>query len=129
MIKKHAPRKRFGQNFLHDQNYIQKIISAVNPQPGDKMIEIGPGQGAITEPLLNLNTQITAVEIDRDLAKLLTDKFNQQQNFSLFNQDALKFEFDQVYKNEQCTVLGNLPYNISTPLLFHLFSFKYFSNL
>jgi len=124
MINKHTPRKRFGQNFLQDQNCIQKIIAAINPQAGDKIIEIGPGQGALTQPLLKYNIELCAVEIDKDLAKIINQKFADYPQFQLHNQDALTFNFSSVYNNALPKVIGNLPYNISTPLLFHLFSFQ-----
>ncbi len=124
MTNKHTPRKRFGQNFLHDQNIIQRIVRAINPQPGQTIVEIGPGQGALTEPLLASGAQIIALEIDRDLAAGLRQRFQGAENFRLEEADALQCDI-RLFANEgPLRVVGNLPYNISTPLLFHLLASK-----
>ena len=117
----HTPRKRFGQNFLHDHNIIYNILSSLQAKPGEHWVEIGPGMGALTEPLLNLGLRLDVVELDRDLVSLLKDKFKQHANLEIFSADALRFDFSALVKyNEKLRIIGNLPYNISTPLMFHL---------
>ncbi|MFP5507292.1 MAG: 16S rRNA (adenine(1518)-N(6)/adenine(1519)-N(6))-dimethyltransferase RsmA [Gammaproteobacteria bacterium] len=117
----HTPRKRFGQNFLHDQNVIRKILAAIQPQPGQDLIEIGPGQGAITLPLLQACGSLQAVELDRDLLQPLQAAAAHLGELILHNRDALRTDFCALRRGERrLRVVGNLPYNISTPLLFHL---------
>ena len=122
----HQPRKRFGQNFLHDPHIIDNIVQAVRPQPADTLVEIGPGLGAITEQLVDQVGQMAVVELDRDLIPHLKISFATRNNFHIYEGDALKFDFRRILADlggEQLRVVGNLPYNISTPLLFHLLSF------
>ena len=118
----HRPRKRFGQHFLHDPYVIQKIVQAIDPQPGQHLVEIGPGQGAITLPLLTHLPHLDVVEIDRDLIAFLQQQAGDK--LTIHNADALRFDFCSLrqHPQERLRVIGNLPYNISTPLLFHLFS-------
>jgi len=116
----HRPRKRFGQNFLADLHYVARIVAAVDPQRGDNVVEIGPGLGALTGELIARAGTIAAVEIDRDLAARLSDRFASAQ-LRLFEADALAFDFAPL--GPRLRVVGNLPYNISSPLLFHLASF------
>ena len=118
----HQARKRFGQNFLSDDAVIMRIISGINPRPGDAMVEIGPGLGALTEYLLDgLDGQLDVVELDRDLVPILRTKFFNYPGFSIHEADALKFDFNELASKEKpLRVVGNLPYNISTPLIFHL---------
>jgi 16S rRNA (adenine1518-N6/adenine1519-N6)-dimethyltransferase len=118
----HQARKRFGQNFLHDDAVISRIISGINPLPGDRLVEIGPGLGALTEPLLEASDgKLQVVELDRDLIPILRTKFFNYPDFIIHESDALKFDFDQLADNEhKLRIVGNLPYNISTPLIFHL---------
>ena len=117
----HRPRTRFGQNFLHDPAVIDRIVHAIAPQAGDHLVEIGPGQGAITAPLLARAGRLDAVEIDRDLAASLTQRFADEARFRLHLADALAFDFCGLEnRSAALRVVGNLPYNISTPLLFHL---------
>jgi 16S rRNA (adenine1518-N6/adenine1519-N6)-dimethyltransferase len=117
----HTPRKRFGQNFLHDYGIISSIISTLQAKPGQHFIEIGPGQGALTEPLLKQGVSLDVVELDRDLVGLLTKKFNRYPNLRIHSADALKFDFSALAEQgEKLRIIGNLPYNISTPLMFHL---------
>lgn len=117
----HTPRKRFGQNFLHDHNIIYNIISSIQAKPDEHWVEIGPGQGALTEPLLRQGLRLDVVELDRDLVVLLKDKFGQNDHLKIHSADALKFDFSAlVDSNEKLRIIGNLPYNISTPLMFHL---------
>jgi 16S rRNA (adenine1518-N6/adenine1519-N6)-dimethyltransferase len=117
----HRPRKRFGQNFLHDPGIIRRIIQAIDPQQGDNLVEIGPGQGAITTELLPLIGHMHAIELDRDLVVPLAQRCASLGELQIHNSDALKFDFTQLAEvNHPLRVVGNLPYNISTPLLFHL---------
>lgn len=115
----HRARKRFGQNFLHDQSVIRRIATAVRPRPGQAVVEIGPGQGALTAALLDSGSQLLAIELDRDLVPLLQRKFGELANFELRQGDALKLELADCGPGPW-RVVGNLPYNISTPLIFHL---------
>jgi 16S rRNA (adenine1518-N6/adenine1519-N6)-dimethyltransferase len=116
----HQPRKRFGQNFLADAHYVARIVSAIDPQPGDNVVEIGPGLGALTGALVDRTGHISAVEIDRDLAARLRGRFSPEQ-LALHEADALTFDFSKL--GGDLRVVGNLPYNISSPLLFYLASF------
>ncbi len=116
----HQPRKRFGQNFLHDPGVIRRIVATIDPHPHEHLVEIGPGQGAITAGLLERTGNLDAIEIDRDLYAALNERFGQS-GLRLHNTDALKFDFSTlVVEDEPLRIVGNLPYNISTPLLFHL---------
>ena len=116
----HRARKRFGQHFLHDQHIIQRILDSANPLPGETIVEIGPGQGALTLPLLKRCHKLTAVELDRDLIKPLQQKAISIGELELINQDVLTFDINDVFVDQKIRVIGNLPYNISTPLMFHL---------
>lgn len=116
----HRARKRFGQHFLHDQNIIRKLISAINPKPTDRLIEIGPGQGALTYPLLERCGELTAIELDRDLIPILQQQAKSIGQLNLINMDILKFDLSSLSLQPPYRVVGNLPYNISTPLMFHL---------
>ena len=120
MSDQHLARKRFGQNFLSDPNIIRNIIEAIRPQPGDRMVEIGPGLGAMTEPLMARLGHLHVVEIDRDLiARLKTA--HSPDVLTIHEGDALKFDFGSLAADgAPLRVVGNLPYNISTPILFHL---------
>ena len=111
------PKKRLGQHFLTDRHYIERIIKAIAPKAGELMVEIGPGPGAITEPLIAALGHLHVVEIDRTLATALRERFNDSQ-IAVHDSDALEFDFSQI--GARFRVAGNLPYNISTPLLFHL---------
>lgn len=119
----HAPRKRFGQHFLHDKNTIDKIIVALSPQPKQHWLEIGPGQGALTLPILARIKNLDAIELDRDLIANLKKITAPIGNLRLFQGDALRFEYAQLYNGQKLRIFGNLPYNISTPLIFHLLEF------
>jgi len=112
----HVAKKKFGQNFLIDHNIIAQIIGAINPQISESILEIGPGKGAITSSLLQAGSKVTAVEIDKDLHDLLAKKFANLPNFKLCKQDILTYDFSQIRKHTK--IVGNLPYNISTPILF-----------
>lgn len=116
----HQARKRFGQHFLHDRNIINKILLAIDPQPHDLLVEIGPGMGAITLPLLGRCGALTAVELDRDVIPALQAAAKDKGNLHLIQADALKTDFHTLApQGYKLRLVGNLPYNISTPLLFH----------
>jgi len=118
-----APRKRFGQNFLHDPNIIRKIIASMAPAPTDHFVEIGPGRGAITRPLSDAVGKLDVIEIDRDLAAEL-HRQPWAAKLSIHCDDALNFAFDRLStKPGALRLAGNLPYNISTPLLFHVLDY------
>lgn len=119
---KHIARKRFGQNFLHDERLIGRIIDLIDPKPTDLILEIGPGQAALTAPLVERCGHIFAIEIDRDLAAGLRDQFSPDR-LTVIEQDVLTFDFQAFAQRHgaQIRVVGNLPYNISSPILFHLF--------
>ncbi|MBB5017291.1 16S rRNA (adenine1518-N6/adenine1519-N6)-dimethyltransferase [Chitinivorax tropicus] len=116
-MSQHIPRKRFGQNFLIDQGIIGDIIYAINPRHDDLMVEIGPGLGALTQPLLAQLKHLHCVEIDRDIISRL-QKQHPADRLTIHGIDALKFDFGEL--GERLRIVGNLPYNISSPLLFHL---------
>ncbi|VGM96295.1 Ribosomal RNA small subunit methyltransferase A [uncultured Avibacterium sp.] len=126
----HTARKRFGQNFLSDDNIIQSIVVAIYPQPDQFLVEIGPGLGALTEPVAERVERLTVVELDRDLAERLRHHPFLHQKLNVIETDAMQFDFGQLYrdehlaeKNQKLRIFGNLPYNISTPLMFHLFNY------
>jgi 16S rRNA (adenine1518-N6/adenine1519-N6)-dimethyltransferase len=116
----HRAKKRFGQHFLHDRRVIERIVRAFAPQPGDVVAEIGPGQGVLTHALLGRVARLHAIELDRDLVAQLQRTFPTEA-LILHSADALDFDFRTlVARGEKLRLIGNLPYNISTPLLFHL---------
>ena len=117
----HKARKRFGQNFLKDYSIIQQILAYAQIEKNQHWVEIGPGLGALTEPLLKTGVKLDVVELDRDLVALLKNKFHLQTNLTIHSGDALLFDFQSLVSNhKKLRIIGNLPYNISTPLLFHL---------
>jgi len=123
---KHQPRKRFGQNFLHDSSIIRQIVDSIHLNRDDNLVEIGPGMGALTEPLLAEVDAMTVVELDRDLADSLRIRIgaNSHPNFTIIKANAMAVDFSELAKDRsRLRVVGNLPYNISTPILFHLLSF------
>ena len=121
----HKARKRFGQNFLIDHGIIRDIVRAVHPHKNDCIVEIGPGKGAITQLLADSCDNLSVIELDRYLVPWLKVKFEHHPNFQLFQADALQFDFAQlVRQNQPIRIVGNLPYNISTPLIFHLLSYS-----
>jgi len=121
-VQGHQARKRFGQNFLVSPGVIRKIIDAVAPRPGDTVVEIGPGLGALTEPLLERVDHLQVVEIDRDLIARLRGRFPAER-LTIHEGDALEFNFGALKQAGPLKIIGNLPYNISSPLLFHLASY------
>jgi 16S rRNA (adenine1518-N6/adenine1519-N6)-dimethyltransferase len=119
----HRARKRFGQNFLHDPGVIQRIVAAVSPRPGERLVEIGPGQGALTLPLLDVAGTLDVIEIDRDLVEPLRARAAGRGELRIHQADALRFDYCALASDgAPLRLLGNLPYNISTPLLFHVLS-------
>ncbi|MDM8545505.1 16S rRNA (adenine(1518)-N(6)/adenine(1519)-N(6))-dimethyltransferase RsmA [Candidatus Venteria ishoeyi] len=116
----HTPRKRFGQNFLHDPNIIRRIVQSIAPQTGQDLVEIGPGMGALTDALLLYADFLNVVELDRNLVDYLQKTYGDRANLKIHQADALKFDFCDLKKTKKLRIIGNLPYNISTPLLFHL---------
>lgn len=122
---KHKHKKRFGQNFLNDKNIIEKIVKSISPSASDQLIEIGPGQGAITFPVLSISRSLTAIEIDNSLIPHLQKDKPENTELSIIESDALKVDLNKIYKDSaSIRVFGNLPYNISTPLIFHLLKYK-----
>lgn len=118
----HTPKKKFGQNFLQNQAIINAIIMALNPKPSDNIIEIGPGLGALTTPLLTLIDQLTVIEVDKDLQNYLAHEYKYANKLNIIKQDVLKVDFSQL--GNKLRLIGNLPYNISTPLLIKLIQYK-----
>lgn len=114
----HRPRKRFGQNFLHDPGIIQRIVSVIDPKPQEHLVEIGPGRGAITKDLLRATGRLDAIELDRDLIEPLAQSCAGLGELRIHNADALGFDLRSLHAKERLRLVGNLPYNVSTPLLF-----------
>ena len=120
-MSEHRPRKRFGQHFLHDPGVIDRIIGAIGVSPDDRVVEIGPGEGALTEPLLKRVNRLDVVELDRDLATRLKERTGDPGELRVHESDELEFDFCSLATDDtHLRVVGNLPYNISTPLLFRL---------
>jgi 16S rRNA (adenine1518-N6/adenine1519-N6)-dimethyltransferase len=115
---KHIARKRFGQHFLTDSTILDRIVSAIDPKPGEALVEIGPGLGAMTDPLVARSGHLTVVELDRDLAARL----RKRSELTVIEADVLQVDFRALaaQAGRKLRVVGNLPYNISTPILFHL---------
>jgi len=118
----HRARKRFGQHFLTAPDVIEQIVAAIDPREGDVIVEIGPGQAAITEPLSVLSPTLHAIEFDRDLVEQLNRRFGNRENVNIHEADALTFDYSSL--GDRIRLVGNLPYNISTPLLFHLVDYR-----
>jgi 16S rRNA (adenine1518-N6/adenine1519-N6)-dimethyltransferase len=120
----HKAKKRFGQNFLNDPDIIDRIVRAISPKVGDNLLEIGPGLGAITEPGAELTDKLNVVELDIELADRLKTHPFYGSKLNIYQGDALQFDFNEIIKpGEKFKIFGNLPYNISTPLLFHLYNY------
>ncbi len=119
-------RKRFGQHFLHDPQIIERLIGCITPRPGEALLEIGPGQGALTTPLLAAAGELDVVEIDRDLAAALRRQHSGEPSLRIHTADALEFDYGALARERarHLRVVGNLPYNISTPLLFRLLAYS-----
>jgi 16S rRNA (adenine1518-N6/adenine1519-N6)-dimethyltransferase len=122
---KHVARKRFGQNFLHDQQVINRIISCIAPKESDLLVEIGPGQAALTRPLLESGAELHLIELDRDLVSRLEKQFSDHSNITIHSGDALKTNLPEITSDRPCRLIGNLPYNISTPLIFHVLQWNH----
>jgi len=123
-MNNHRPRKHFGQHFLHDHNILDKIIAAIHPQAGQHFVEIGPGHGAMTHRLIEHIDALHVIEIDRDLAATLPAAIASEK-LTVHEADALSFDFEKLRPdNTLLRLTGNLPYNISTPLLFHILDYN-----
>lgn len=120
-MQPHQPRKRFGQHFLHDGQVIDRLVRAIAPQSGDQLLEIGPGEGVLTRPLVAAGAAVTVIELDRDLAATLFDRLGQPPGLKIIQADILDVDLSALADGRSLRVVGNLPYNISTPILFHLF--------
>ncbi len=116
----HTPRKRFGQHFLHERRVIERILLALSPREGERIVEIGPGEGALTLPLLARCGKLTAIEIDRDLIPRLREAAKGIGTLEIVEADALTIDLGALAAGGMLRLVGNLPYNISTPLLFHM---------
>lgn len=127
VYQRYLARKRFGQNFLHNSHIIESIVAAIHPKPGQAMVEIGSGLGALTEPVAERVGRITVIEIDRDLAARLGTHPFLQSKLNIVQQDAMTVDFAAlcIEKGQLLRVFGNLPYNVSTPLMFHIFSYTH----
>ena len=117
MSQTHIPRKRFGQHFLHDQGILRRIVECISPKAGERIVEIGPGEGALTLPLLRAAGKLTAIELDRDLVEPLREKARGIGELDVISADVLTVDFSTL--GPSLRIVGNLPYNISTPILFH----------
>lgn len=120
----HRARKRFGQNFLADAQVIQRIVDTINPRAGELILEIGPGQAAISTPLSETDAELHLLEIDRDLSAWLASRFSSAGNVEIHTGDALRTDFSSIVDGRPFRLVGNLPYNISTPLLFHVLQWR-----
>ena len=120
-MQPHRPRKRFGQHFLTDQQVIQRLVAVISVKPGDRLLEIGPGEGVLTGPLLAAGGVVSAVELDRDLAATLPQRLGGPADLEVVQGDILKIDLRALSGDKPLRVVGNLPYNISTPILFRLF--------
>ncbi len=118
----HKARKRFGQNFLHDHGVIRRIVACIGPKKGQRIVEIGPGKGALTEGIISTTERMDVVELDRDLIPILKVNLFRFPELTVHEADAMKFDFSSLATEQKIRVVGNLPYNISTPLIFHLLS-------
>lgn len=121
----HRARKRFGQNFLTDPQFIQRIVDTINPSSGELILEIGPGQAALSKPLAETDAELHLLEIDRDLAARLQALFGREGQAEIHTGDALQADFSTITDGRPFRLVGNLPYNISTPLLFHVLQWSH----
>ncbi|WP_395479896.1 16S rRNA (adenine(1518)-N(6)/adenine(1519)-N(6))-dimethyltransferase RsmA [Candidatus Curculioniphilus buchneri] len=127
VCRKHFSRRRFSQNFLCNSGVIASIVSAIHPQPDQAIIEIGPGLGALTKPIVEHSERIIVIELDRDLASYLSTHPFLRSKINVLQQDVMKVDFAALYAKlgQPLRIFGNLPYNISTPLMFHLFKYTH----
>ncbi|MGA9573010.1 MAG: 16S rRNA (adenine(1518)-N(6)/adenine(1519)-N(6))-dimethyltransferase RsmA, partial [Lysobacterales bacterium] len=121
---RHVARKRFGQNFLHDQKVIDRIIASIAPRPTDLLVEIGPGRAALTRGLLESGAELHLIELDRDLVAYLEKQFSAYPNVTIHSCDALRADIPELTGQRPFRLIGNLPYNISTPLIFHVLQWR-----
>lgn len=112
-------KKSLGQHFLHERGVVDKLVMAIDPRPGDRIVEIGPGQGALTFPLLDRHGAVTAIEFDRDLLEPLTAAAKSHGDLTLINSDVMNVDFTALAGGTPFRLVGNLPYNLSSPILFH----------
>ena len=117
----HRPRKRFGQHFLHDANVIERLVGVIAPRPGDHLVEIGPGEGVLTQPVIEKAGALTVIELDRDLAAILAERLGCPEGLDIVQADVLKVDLAALAAGRALRIIGNLPYNISTPIMFQLF--------
>lgn len=115
----HVTKKRFGQHFLHDKNILSRIVEYVAPKPGERIVEIGPGEGALTLPLLGAAGSLTVIELDRDLIEPLRTRASGIGELTIVHRDVLEVDIAALAAGATIRLVGNLPYNISTPILFH----------
>ena len=118
-LDRHVHKKRFGQHFLHDARILDRIVQAIAPRSGDRIVEIGPGEGALTLPLLRATGRLTVIELDRDLVPRLQAAARDAGELDIINADVLGVDFASLAGGQALRVVGNLPYNISSPILFH----------
>lgn len=118
------PRKRFGQNFLCDKNVLQSIVDLINIKSHDHIVEIGPGLGVLTKEIASLTNKLDLIEIDRDLVIKLQELLVNKKHCQLHSSDILKFDLKKIFTGKKMRIVGNLPYNISTPLIFHLLKYQ-----
>jgi len=118
-LDQHQHKKQFGQHFLHEKGVIAKIVQAIHPQPGDRLVEIGPGAGALTFPLLERHGALTVIEFDRDLVGPLAEAARGRGELTIVHRDVLEVDFTALAAGSPIRLVGNLPYNISSPILFH----------
>lgn len=119
---RHRPRKRFGQHFLHDAGTVARLVGAISPRPGQRLIEIGPGEGVLSAPVLEAAGALTAIELDRDLAAALPQRLGHPEGLRVIQADVLGVDIAELAAGEPVRIIGNLPYNISSSVLFHLFA-------
>lgn len=120
-MKTHRPRKRFGQHFLRDAGVIRRLVTVIDPKPGEEFVEIGPGEGVLSAPVLAAAGSLRVIELDRDLAAALPERLGHPEGLHVIQADVLEVDFSALPRKGRLRVIGNLPYNISTPVLFHLF--------
>ena len=125
MATQHRARKRFGQNFLSDPGIIHRIVQSINPKPGQRIIEIGPGLGALTNPVLQAVGEMDVIELDRDIVPKLRLNCGLDRPLRIHNVDVLQFDFASLGYEQPLRIIGNLPYNISTPIIFHLVEYSH----
>lgn len=117
-------KKRFGQNFLRDENIVKKILHTIAAEKEDHLVEIGAGSGVLTKHLINKTSKFDVIELDKDLIPILNNLCRNAESCVVHQSDVLDFEFNNIFSGKRMRIIGNLPYNISTPLIFHLIDYK-----